>query len=340
MVSALFLNVLLGVAWAEGPVLVHLPVFEAPAEQELLLEIAVNDLAVAGQAELLYRRVGAASWRSLGLARSPDGMYEVRIPAAEVLPPGIEYMIKAPGGAYASEAEPQRVQVLGDSRATRREQDLARYNGQPSRFSIQGWYTDFGNQEDSSGDPLLDRWYGGDVDFTYRILGGVRSIRFGVSRLWAQSIFPTNSGEDLTNRATGLVDGYAELEFRLTSSLGLKTMVQLGANAESFTAGGRGTVRLGHDPGSHVELYGGGVGGMGVYGGMKLAWDTVPRVPMSAGIEVTNWPTNRNQWAVRLLYDMEVPMGSHAALLLGLNYQARASDYGMVGGRGGLAWSF
>lgn len=323
----------------EGPApLLHVPVVEAPPDRPLPVSFSCEDLRGLGQVELMYRPLNGSTWRSLGFGRLPEGGWVAVIPAEDMAPPGVAYYIRSASGPrggerFASERAPQVVRVESPPARAHKAVELERFDGHKSRFSASGWYVNFGAQ-----DELVDRWYGGDFDFTYRVLGAVRTVRFGVSRMWATGIFDGLDG--VYNDETGLAHGFAELEFQPIDALGITTQVQLGANATSFTAGGRGALRIGPEPGTHVELYGGGTGGLGVYGGMMLNWDTVPKVPMAAGLEVTNWPTAGDDWAVRLLYDMEVPLGEHADLLLGANYQARASDYGSFGGRGGIAWSF
>ena len=72
---------------------------------------------------------------------------------------------------------------------------------------------------------------------------------------------------------------------------------------------------------------------------MGLHWDTVPRVPMSTSVEVTNWPSG-DQVALRLISDVEFPIGKAIDVSVRGSYQARTALLGCFGGGLGLAYSF
>ena len=336
LTAALACALLLSAPALAGPAaLVHVPVAEAPPETDLDIR-AVGDFLEMGQVELVYRRVGEASWRTLGFEQRESGGWQARIPAREVLIPGIEYYIRsAADGAeqarFASAAAPQRIAVAGPSAVALMERELARYDGQRSRARAGFSYVNFGDQGE-----LPDNLWRVDADFTYRILGTLRSLRFGVSRMRATAIVP---GEQPVGEDVGYDYGFAELEVAFHDLVGVKGQIQLGANSQRFTAGGEGRLRLGLDPGTHVELFAGGAGEVGGYGGMGLFWDTVPYVPMNAGVVVSTFP-NAEAQSVQLFYELSVPLGEFVDVQARGTYQARTALYGGIGGGLGFSWSF
>jgi len=317
--------------------LVHVPVVEAPPEVALDI-LATGDFLEMGQVELLYRRLGDEGWRSLAFERREIGGWQARIPAREVLIPGIEYYIHSTDGAggaedarFASASSPQRITIAGPSSIALMERELARYDGQRSRARAGFSYVNYGDQG-----ALPDNLWQVDADFTYRILGTLRSLRFGVSRMRATAIDP---GETPTSEEAGYDHGFAELEVAFHDLVGAKGQIQLGANGQRFTSGGEGRVRLGLDPGTHVELFAGGAAGVGGYGGMGLFWDTVPYVPMNAGVVVSTFPNAEDQ-SVQLFYELSVPLGQFVDIQGRGTYQARTALYGGIGGGLGFSWSF
>ena len=56
----------------------------------------------------------------------------------------------------------------------------------------------------------------------------------------------------------------------------------------------RGQRLIGLDPGTHFALGVDGVSSVGVRGWARLAWNTVPRVPMSFTLEASNLPIGQD----------------------------------------------
>lgn len=350
VIGALSASLWLGVASAAEVDVFHIPLVEASAGKPVDVTISSADLVSLGQVELFYRQAGATNWHSLGFGQREAGDWIATIPSNKVTSGTLEYRIvsSVPDGAqvarFASASAPQRILVTGDSTASKYNRELARYGGHTSRARVHYRRDDFGTNG-----TMEDNMWGVTTDLTFRVLGNLRALRFGVSRMRAETVAPGSqqsiSGGSITEAvptipiSTGYDSGFAELQFGLSDSLGLSTQVQLGANLESFTAGYRLAARLGMDPGTHVEIYGEGVGGIGFVGGMGLHWDTVPHVPMSTAIEVTNWP-NADQVALRLLTEAQFPVTKAIDLTVQGTYQARTQVLGGFGGGIGCAFSF
>jgi len=350
VIGALSASLWLGVASAADVGVFHLPLVEASAGKPVHVTISSTDLVALGQVELFYRQAGDESWHSLGFGQREAGDWVATIPANRVISGGLEYRIVSskdggtPVNRFASVSEPQRIRVKGDSTASKYARELARYDGHTSQARVHYRRDDFGDNGN-----LEDNMWGATTDLTFRVLGTLRALRFGVSRMRAETVTSATEtslndgaatqGEDASAISTGYDAGFAELQFGFSDTFGVSTQVQLGANLESFTAGYRLATRLGMEPGTHVEIYGEGVGGIGFVGGMGLHWDTVPHVPMSTAIEVTNWP-NADQVALRLLTEAQIPVTKAIDLTVQGTYQARTQLLGGFGFGVGSAFSF
>jgi hypothetical protein len=81
---------------AAPPQIQHEPFEKAtPAGEPLDIEAVIVSTAKVDEALLLYRRIGASGYTSLRMKHRGEGRYSAKIPSKEVLPPGIEYFIKA-----------------------------------------------------------------------------------------------------------------------------------------------------------------------------------------------------------------------------------------------------
>jgi hypothetical protein len=74
------------------------------------------------------------------------------------------------------------------------------------------------------------------------------------------------------------------------------------------------------------------VQGVGTSAFLGLSWDTVPHTRMSATIYGTNFPSPVRDTALRLVYDVEVPLGDELFVAGSIGYQARDK---LVGGLSG-----
>jgi hypothetical protein len=333
---------LLLAAPAQAGSVVHVPPREAPESSSLEIAVANGDVADMSGVELFYR-TRKGDWHSLGFSRTPAGAWIAVVPAEDVRGPWLEYYLASDEGQrarFASAEEPCRVALNPRLQGDLAERELTRFDGQRTRFEAGYQWLDQGAP---SG--LEDTSWQGHFQVTYRPLGVVRSLHFGFSRMRGQSL-ERRGGELIQSldgngeSEWGLDQGWAELEFRAAERFSVSPRLVLGGNNNGFTAGGGGALRIGLDPGTNLRIYGQYVGrGTGGMGGVALAWDTVPHVPMSAGVEVGSWPNDR-LYGVRLRYDLEVPVGKNAALLGGASYQARTTNHGALGFRGGLSWSF
>ncbi len=343
-------------AWALQ--IVHLPVPEGSAGEEIRVGIGTDDIAAMPSVELHYRSGGA--WRTLGFGPDDKGTWLAVIPGEEVRGPELEYFIASPAGEhFASEDDPWVVLIASMDLEDLNQRELARYGGQ--RSMVEGWYRSI---DHGAGQGLTDETWMGGLRFVYRPLTRrVRVMEFGFVRMRGEAVQRTGWDEDAqaaTGRSPvfeqdlnpdarpnllgrtwnqGLDWGYADVEMPLSELFGLSGRLILGGNDTGFTAGGRVALRVGREPEVYARAWAGAVGGTGVDAGFAMHWNTVPVLPMMASIEVTNWP-NTGPWGVVLSYGVWVPLGQHADLGLRIGYQGRTSDLGSLGYGGALSWSF
>jgi hypothetical protein len=363
----------------ERPRVTHLPPAEAAPGAPLTIDARI-DRAWQGTIELRWRPVGQPEWRTALFERTGTGddRWRAQVPAQAVQPPGLEYWIAGavPGAPavshFASAEAPHVVMVHDDPKVVAREKELARYRGRRARARVALEWVDFGSRDVAGRviDPTTgmyqeadftgvdDRYLRVDADFSYRVLRfPLHSLRFGYTYLLGDTP-ATGRGDgtcapehddgvddDLmgTPRCAGQagykVSGWFEARLRVTSVVDVDLRVIVAAVRE-FVLGGRAELRFGSELGSHVALGLEGVPGAGATFFFRLGWDTVPRFPMAATIELSDLPSSHRATAVRLLYDVGVPLDSGVRLGVRLGYQARDAEIGGVTAGANLALEF
>lgn len=312
--------------------LVHVPVVQAEQHEATDLVVAVADFTAMDGVKLYLRAVGEPTFTALEFQRRDDEDWVITIPSHRVEPPGLEYYIASGGhDRFASARHPQRIEVEGQPGYARMMRELARFDGQRSVFGAQADFLSFGSNTD-----LPDHVFVGTLDYRYRVLGPIRSLHFGFTSLRAAMI---DSGSSRQQFAAGVDIGFAEIELAPAELVGLEARLELGANAAGFLAGGLAGLRIGHDPGTHVDLRAGYLHDVGRRFELGLTWDTVPKVPMDATLWVSDWP-DWDDPAVGVRYQAIVPLGEHADLALRLGYQARYSELGGIAGGLGFTWAY
>lgn len=336
----------------------HVPPSSAPADQSLVISAQVEASHLVREIRLYVRTAGAARFERIPFRReSSDAVrFSAVIPAERMLPGEIEYYIASQGiGAdartperlhFASPSAPHLVLVHGNDEARRRRALLEQHLGTRSRFQARVEYVNFGNRQGPSG-AVSDSYVRGELDYTYRILGWVYSIRLGGGLLLGQTYISQNGqllqipdaarcespGHTTVDCRVGLYYGFAELRFRFGRLVRFDVRPILGVGPQSFDGGGGGQLIIGHDPGTHVALGAEGVTHIGVRGWLRLAWDTVPRVPMAFTIDAENFPNN-DSFAMRLMMDFSYRFARYFSVDVMGGYATRGWQIGgpTVGG--------
>jgi hypothetical protein len=332
----------------------HVPLAQVYAGRPLTLEAEVTPASQLAELVAHYRLAGETEFREAAFGRNTEGRYAAVIPLPEGHSTPVEYYLTARDAQgmastrFASAQLPHRVLIQVPEKLLERDAVLKLYAGKRSRVAASAEYVDFGAVSVGTV-RYLDRYYRLEMDYLYRLLtdvGGLRvdSIRIGVGHLRARvppirppapQNWPPLEGAPPTLR-TGLDYGFSELDVALSPLFGFASRLVLGGNAEGFAAGLGGRLRIGRPRGSRVELEGETISGLGTSGTVRLGWDTVPRLPMSAAVQVTNFPQGPD--GVRLLYRADLEVSDTFTLGAVIGYQARISVGG--GPTLGLATSY
>jgi hypothetical protein len=332
----------------------HVPLAQVQAGRELVLEAEVTPASRLGALIAHHRLAGETQFRETPFGRNNEGRYAAVIPLPADRHAPVEYYLtvrdtegtQAP--RFASADAPHTVLIQVPDRLLEREAVLKLHGGRRSRVALSAEYVDFGASRAGT-TRYLDRYYRLETDYLYRLLtdvAGMRvdSIRIGVGHLRARvppirppvpPNWPPLEGPPPIIR-TGLDYGFSELEVALSPLFGVTSRLVLGGNAEGFAAGLGGRLRIGHPRGSRVELEGETISGLGTSGTVRLGWDTVPRIPMSAAVQVTSFPAGPS--GVRLMYRADFEVSDTFTLGAMVGYQARISIGG--GPTLGLATSY
>jgi hypothetical protein len=332
-------------AAAETARVFHVPPADAEVGQPLVL-VAEVDRAWAASLEVRYRPADGGPWSEARFQRSDDG-YIASIPADVMVPPGIDYFIVghadgAEATHFASAEAPHRVEVYLGGDVLRATRELELVGGRRARFRIAGEWVDYGSRT-LEGRSIADRYYRVEADLTYLLLAyPLHALRFGFTRL--EGIVPvTERGAgpcrdepvepdaDRCALDAGFAGGgWVELRWRIDDRLRIEadTRLMVQATPAGFNIGGRGELRAGDERGSHVALGTEAIADVGVAYFVRLGWATVPRLPMAATVEVTDFPAPTRARGVRLVYDLAYPFDTGLRVGLRLGYQARDQGIG------------
>ncbi|MFH0903329.1 MAG: hypothetical protein V2A73_22095 [Pseudomonadota bacterium] len=325
----------LAFADADEARLYHVPLAHAQPGEGITIQ-AVVERAWEASIELRYRRVGATEWRHVAFLLESEDRYTARIPGEATMPPGVEYYIHstARDGTrrlhFASEANPHRVLIREDAQTVRRLEELYRLKNRRARARLAFENVDFGERS-VDGEAVDDKYLRIEADFTYRLLMyPLYSLRFGFTRLLGETVAPNEERcEGRAECQEGFrAGGWFELGFRLSRNVCLDWRAAVQATGEGFNLGTRGELRLGGELGTHVAFGIEAVRDVGLAGFFRLGWDTVPKLPMAATIELTDFPAPYRPHALRLLFDVayEFDGGLRAGVRAG--YQARDQEIG------------
>ncbi|HTL37883.1 MAG TPA: hypothetical protein VL326_32350 [Kofleriaceae bacterium] len=319
-----------GTASAQG--VRHVPPAETEANKDLSLVAEAAPTTPTLVAHIRQR--GTQAFSAIELVRKDEGSWVAVVPATSVMPPGIDYYLTA-GDApvFATPEWPHTVEVLASANSERRGRDMLRTQGRRSRVATTGEWVEFGNHTGQT----ADHYYRFDADFSYRLWQyPLETIRVGYTRLLGTTpMDPNCSGSDCTTDAGFKVGGWFELGLAPVEGIQFDGRMSFMATQEGFGVGGRGEARLGDRNASHVALGVEYLAAVGTNGFFRLGWGTVPGVPMSATVEITNLPATHRDPGVRLYYDIARDVGGGVRVGLRVGYAARIQSVaGFTGGAG------
>lgn len=279
------------------------------------------------------------AFKPIELVRRDDASWVAVVPADAIAPPGIEYYLVAGNQpVFASAQWPHTMSVRAAAEDERRGRDLVRAQHRRSKVNAMGEWVEYGRRTYGTA-KVDDHYYRLEGDFSYRLLAyPLEEIRVGgtymIGETFAAPDNPCTGGGPCAAQA-GMKAGWFEIGLAAVEGVRLDARMIAMATAEAFAVGGRGEARLGARDASHVALGVEYLADVGSSGFFRLGWGTVPKLPMSATVEVTNLPASHRETGVRLYYDVarEVIPGMRLGLRLG--YAARTQSVaGFTGGAG------
>ncbi len=311
----------------------HLPVGSARADAiALRFDIRGNDRA--GQVRVYFRPLEAPNAKPdmVVVMRESKG-YFARIPAKLAPEPGIAYWVielKSDGierPVFASAAAPHPLHVHVDEETAREQRLLQFFHGQRSRVTLRGERVALGRFKvknppaGTAANDEADRYYHLEAQYAYRFFRTIEELEFALGSLRGDLLDQTQITE---RRKVGLDYGRSAITFAFGSFFRLRTGVLLGVSTEGFEGGFELGTILGDRDGTQLEFKGGYVSGLGGNFGTRLGWATIPRVPMGASVEITNFPTNEDL-GVRMLFDLGYQLNDAALVRFIGGYRGRTS---------------
>jgi len=336
---ALVLLVIAGTASA-APVR-HVPPASAVASTPVELVAEVGDSAPE-TLTVHYRVAGETVFAASELVRRDDKHWIAVVPAVAVAAPGLEYYLDAGGKpVFASATWPHTTPVQVSATMDRRARDLARSGGKRSRIRTSAEWVDYGTRSVDNV-RLVDRYYRIDADFLYRLWAyPLEELRVGYTRLVGDTEAAMCTGAPPCTAEAGYkVAGWFELGLAPVEGLRLDGRAMVMATAEGFAVGGRAEARLGVLDASHVAVGVEHMADVGTSGFFRLGWGTVPSLPMSATVEVTNLPTRDRDIGVRLYYDIACVVGGGVRIGGRVGYAARTQTVAGFTGGGNVTIDF
>lgn len=326
----------------------HVPVAEGPVGEDLTLKARVKQAFSLAHLTAHYRAAGEQSYRAVPFEKGASGDYEAVIPGSAVQRPAVEYYVAsrdtkgAEVDRFASAAAPHPVVVQADASTLSRDALVELYGRRRSRASLSGEFVNYGARTVTGGTQFPDWYYRAEGDYLYRTLTPlgehfrVDSIRIGVGTMRSNSppltaLIAAPLVASAAQVRSGIDYGFTEVETSFAPAFGISAKLLLGGNADGFSAGFGLHARIGTPRGARVELGGETISGIGSTADFKLAWDTVPRVPMSATLVVTDVPSASTASGqslpvgVRVLYRADWEITDAVAVGAQVGYQARAA---------------
>jgi hypothetical protein len=326
-------SISIGAGLASAEPVRHVP--PADAEAGTNLELVAEASGTTPVLAAHVRTTGQTQFTTIELVRRDDGHWVAVVPGKAVAAPGIDYYLDAGGEpVFASPDWPHSLPVHVTADSERQGRDLVRTKARRSRIHAMGEWVDFGTRT-VNGQKLDDHYYRIDADFMYRLWAyPLEELRVGYTRLLGPESMCAGTAP-CPPQAGFKVGGWFELGLAPIEGFHLDGRFIVMATKDGVHPGGRGEVRLGMLDASHVAIGVETFADVGTDGFFRLGWGTVPGVPMSATVEITNLPASTRDTGVRLFYDVARDVGGGVRLGLRVGYAARVQTVaGLTGGLG------
>ncbi len=281
-------------------------------------------------------RYEASGVRAEAPARRTASGYVAGLPARVVQPPGFSYWVVERAGdgseqpIFASAQQPHRVAVFHSDARRSELRRLRQRGGTRSSLIAAAEYVDFGERQLRQGDGQVpDRYYRLESGYAYAFLATVEEIELRVVRVRGEAAELRGlAPDDAALRVDPGIDyGRAAITLLIADGIRMRGSVLLGASQEGFEYGSGGALIFGNPRGLHVTLSGEALSTLGFTSGMRMGFLAAERVPMGAGVEVSNFPVG-DDTGVRLIYDVGYELMPSSVLTLRAGFQGRTSVTG------------
>jgi hypothetical protein len=178
----------------------------------------------------------------------------------------------------------------------------------------------------------VDQYTSLQGEFLYRVdRGALYAVGVGMGFLdgvsadtQALDAAPSAAARAELTEDVGYKYGDVQVEMRFTRRFSTILRGVAGVERDGLAAGAAAHFRLGDEEGTYLRVGATTIGSVGQVYLLDLSWDTVPRLPMRAGVEVTNQPgVAAEDFGVRLLTEVRYELTEQVQLGGRLGYQLR-----------------
>jgi hypothetical protein len=307
----------------------------APLAIEALVEMPnlVRRTIVVYRVVPAYLAPGPVEWREVEFLRGATGPYVATIPAVDVHPPGLDYLVEFEmtdghrEPAFASRLVPQRVAVYEEPMDVRERLALERLGGRRSSAAASFEYARFA----SDGGAAADWYYRTEASYTYRVLRTIDEFGIHVGAVRGRS--PAH------DELVGLNYAAATLKLRVADVFRIQGELLTSVTEVGFEGGGGAAVDIGDRFGARVQFGFEAVHGFGSRFYSQVDVPIVAGLTLSPIVEATNMP-HADHYGVRLIGEVAYDFGNGFAAALRGGYQARVSTEGAPSAGAQVAYSF
>lgn len=313
----------------------------APERVSPRILVALSEPDTVAGGTLFFRYQGEETYRYRALRPAGDMHLQATIPKEAVMPPAVEWFVElrdADGAISRVRGNPMRPAVLP---VTDQPDPIETANR--SEVTLLAEYVDF-----YAGSGGADRWFHGEADFLYRLgMGPLYSMRVGSGTyrgrggVTAELDAAGPDGALALSAPVGFNFGFTELEFRLLPWFAVMGRGMVGVDYDGLSPGAEGRVQFGEETGTSLDASAARIGDIGTRYQLRLAWNTVPKVPMAASVELTDFPgvsradgTQLEDYGVRLIYEARYALTDHVDVGGRVGYQLRNINH--AGPSGGI----
>jgi hypothetical protein len=300
---------------------------EAVTHEPIKLLAVIEDAWVEDGLLVHYRIPGDTDYVALDFERSSAGGYFALIPGNDVGRAGVEYYIsgrKAGALHFASADIPHRIRV--EPKREDRWIEVERRRLGNRRYAVDTAINlyDFGSTHGR------DRFVQGHVDWSHLLIDDLYAINLGFAFIEGQT--PSGTEEDAVANDAGVRYGYGGVRWRLRDKVWFDSKAMMGFGKKGFAAGLGGALTLGDDWRTAVTVGAEAMTELSYKAWLRLQWDTVPGVLMSATVATTNQPNAQIDAGSYVEFKVRYPLSPNLELGGTVNFGARGNRPGGFGG--------